>query len=85
MRRPSAARRAVRYALVALALLWSGFPILLVVLSSFKQANQIFEVPTSFFFRPTFENYEMLWNSRGHEVEHKMDEFRDIPGPRGGK
>ena len=64
MRKPSAARRAARYALIALALVWSGFPILLVVLSSFKQANQIFEVPTSFFFRPTFENYEMLWNSR---------------------
>ncbi|HET6466754.1 MAG TPA: carbohydrate ABC transporter permease, partial [Geminicoccaceae bacterium] len=51
-----------RLALIGLALLWSGFPILLVVISSFKQPRQIFELPPSFVFTPTLQNYVRLWN-----------------------
>jgi len=51
----------LRGSLVALAVLWSAFPILLVVLSSLKQPRQIFEVPPSLIFTPTFDNYRRLW------------------------
>ncbi len=64
MRRPTPLARIARAALIALALVWSGAPILLVVLSSFKEANQIFEVPPSLLFRPTFDNYVVLWETR---------------------
>jgi len=49
---------------VALALVWSGLPILLVVLSSFKEAKQIFEVPPSLIFVPTLDNYAILWREK---------------------
>ena len=64
MRRRSRPGQALRWALIALALAWSAIPILLVVLSSFKEAKQIFEVPPTLIFRPTFENYEALWATR---------------------
>ena len=64
MARTSAGVRALRLALVALAVIWSALPIALVVLSSFKQANQIFEAPPRLLFTPTLENYETLWASR---------------------
>lgn len=64
MRRPRSLARVVRLVLVALAVAWSGLPIALVVLSSFKQANQIFDVPPRLLFTPTLENYETLWASR---------------------
>ena len=33
---------------------------------------------------PALPNFgEMLWISRGHDVEHKMDEFSDTPASRG--
>jgi multiple sugar transport system permease protein len=54
----------LRFALIALALVWSAFPIALVVLSSFKEPGQIFEVPPSLLFTPTFDNYRALWTSR---------------------
>ena len=53
---------AVRLALAALAVLWSGAPIALVVLSSFKQPRHIFEIPYQFIFSPVFDNYVALWN-----------------------
>lgn len=53
--------KAIRLALAALALIWSGFPVLLIVLSSFKPAREIFEVPPSLIFTPTLENYVRLW------------------------
>jgi Glycosyl hydrolase family 98 len=35
---------------------------------------------------PALPNFgEMLWNSRGHDVEHKMSEFSDTPASRGVK
>ena len=49
-----------KYLLLAVILLWSGVPILLVVLSSFKDARYIFEFPPKIFFKPTFENYSYL-------------------------
>lgn len=52
--------RTVRLALVALVLLWSGFPILLVVISSFKDVREIFAVPPTFFFTPTLDSYRRL-------------------------
>ena len=54
----------MRFALILLALIWSAFPIALVVLSSFKEAAQIFEVPPSLWFTPTLENYRSLWTNR---------------------
>jgi multiple sugar transport system permease protein len=64
VRRPSPLERTVRTLLIALALVWSGLPILLVVLSSFKEAKQIFEVPPSLIFVPTFDNYAILWREK---------------------
>ena len=64
VRRPSPLERTVRALLVALALVWSGLPILLVVLSSFKEAKQIFEVPPSLIFVPTLDNYALLWREK---------------------
>ena len=64
MRRPGPLARASRLVLIALALAWSAFPIALVVLSSFKEANRIFEVPPSLWFTPTLENYATLWTHR---------------------
>ncbi len=35
---------------------------------------------------PALPNFgEMLWNSRGHDVDHKMEEFSDTPKSRGEK
>jgi multiple sugar transport system permease protein len=64
VRRRSPLERTIRALLVALALVWSGLPILLVVLSSFKEAKQIFEVPPSLIFVPTFDNYAVLWRDK---------------------
>ena len=64
MRRRRRGSGVVRALLIGAALLWSGLPILLVVLSSFKEAHQIFEVPPSLVFRPTLENYQTLWRER---------------------
>jgi len=61
-RRPLA--YALRLALIALAVVWSAIPIALVVLSSFKQPSQIFEVPPSLLFTPTLDNYRTLWSER---------------------
>lgn len=60
--RMTLSEKAIRLALVVLALLWSGFPIYLVVASSFKSPHQIFEVPPSLVFTPTLQNYVALWN-----------------------
>lgn len=42
-------------------MIWSGFPILLIVVSSFKQTAAIFEFPPRFLFPPTLENYLLLY------------------------
>ena len=60
-RRPSLPQRCVRLALAAVAVAWCGLPIAMVVVSSFKQAGDIFAVPPSIVFAPTLENYQALW------------------------
>ena len=60
MRDRRASARLLRRAAVLTVLAWSLAPILLVVLSSFKQPRQIFEVPYRALFVPTFENYAAL-------------------------
>lgn len=57
----SIASRILRLALVALAVVWAGFPILLIVASSFKPGRDIFATPPSLIFTPTLENYLRLW------------------------
>ncbi|MEO5699945.1 MAG: carbohydrate ABC transporter permease [Casimicrobiaceae bacterium] len=64
MRRRTRLGQLVRGLLIALAIVWSIIPILLVVLSSFKEAREIFEVPPKLLFRPTLENYATLWATR---------------------
>jgi multiple sugar transport system permease protein len=49
-----------RLGLVAVVL-WSGFPILFIILSSIKPARDIFIFPQVWLFRPTFEHYVSLW------------------------
>ena len=59
--RPDLPAKALRALLATLAVVWSIFPIALVVLSSFKEGHRIFEAPPSFVFTPTFAHYERLW------------------------
>ena len=42
-------------------LLWSGFPILFIVLSSLKPSRDIFVYPPVWLFEPTFQHYVELW------------------------
>lgn len=60
-RPPGLVSRALRLAAIGCVLVWSAAPIALVVLSSFKQPAQIFEVPPSLVFTPTLDNYRLLW------------------------
>jgi multiple sugar transport system permease protein len=53
--------RILRYVGIALVLVWSVFPILLVVQASLKPAAEIFVFPPRVLFVPTFENYARLW------------------------
>lgn len=46
---------------ILLAILWSAFPIFLLVSSSFKKPADIFAVPVKLVFEPTFGNYARLW------------------------
>jgi multiple sugar transport system permease protein len=47
---------------VAAIALWSLFPIVFIVLSSFKPGRDIFAVPPKWVFEPTFAHYLDLWN-----------------------
>ena len=47
--------------IILTAIVWSIFPILLIILSSFKRNNDIFSTPFKFAFEITFENYTNLW------------------------
>jgi len=47
---------------VAAIVLWSLFPIVFIVLSSFKPGRDIFAVPPKWVFEPTFAHYLDLWN-----------------------
>ena len=62
MRRPSLAGRCIRLTLILVAVAWCALPILMVVLSSFKEPTRIFETPPSLLFQPTLDNYRLLWS-----------------------
>lgn len=64
MRRRRTYSQVARALLIVVAIAWSAVPIALVVLSSFKQPSQIFEVPPSLLFTPTLDNYRTLWGER---------------------
>ena len=64
MRARSIRRRAVvcaKAAGILLAILWSAFPILLLLSSSIKKPVDIFAVPVKLVFDPTMDNYVRLW------------------------
>lgn len=44
-------------------LVWSLFPIVFIVMSSFKPGQDIFAVPPKFVFEPTLRHYEVLWTN----------------------
>ncbi|MCC7280808.1 MAG: carbohydrate ABC transporter permease, partial [Acetobacteraceae bacterium] len=46
---------------VALILVWSLAPIVLIVSASFKPERDIFAVPPKLLFEPTITNYLALW------------------------
>lgn len=52
---------AIRTLVIGLGVIWSAFPIFMVVMSSFKTHVEIFTVPPTFVFRPTIENYATLF------------------------
>jgi multiple sugar transport system permease protein len=52
--------RIARYVGIAVILVWSVFPILLIVQASLKPAAEIFAFPPRVLFVPTFENYVRL-------------------------
>lgn len=62
MRKPRRVLVSVGKALaVALILLWSLAPIALIVSASFKPERDIFAVPPTLLFEPTFSHYAALW------------------------
>lgn len=48
---------------VIAVLLWSLFPIVFIVSSSFKPGQEIFAVPPKWIFEPTFQHYVTLWKN----------------------
>ena len=55
--------RALRIVTVLAVLVWSGAPILFVVVSSFKPNDRIFDYPPSLVFQPTLGHYTDLFAS----------------------
>lgn len=52
---------AARAFIIGLCVIWSAFPIFMVVSSSFKTHIDIFAVPPKFLFEPTLDNYRQLF------------------------
>ena len=52
----------IKYIFLTAILIWSGLPIFLVIISSFKDPRFIFEFPPRFIFSPTINNYLDLLN-----------------------
>ncbi|WP_105436869.1 carbohydrate ABC transporter permease [Neorhizobium sp. T25_13] len=50
---------------VILMLVWSLFPIVFIMTSSFKPGREIFAAPPQWLFQPTFEHYVKLWDRWG--------------------
>jgi len=44
-------------------LIWSLFPIVFIIVSSFKPGQDIFAVPPKYFFSPTVRHYTELWHT----------------------
>jgi multiple sugar transport system permease protein len=55
------AARTLRLLALAVVIVWSAFPILLVVVSSLRLPRDIFAVPPVWTFAPTTANYVNLW------------------------
>ena len=53
-------RSGLRLLLLGLVVLWSAFPIALIVMASFKPTATIFAIPPRFVFTPRLENYALL-------------------------
>ena len=53
-------RTIIRTALFGVIIVWSAFPVLYVVLSSFKSQKEIFKYPPDVIFTPTIEHYVAL-------------------------
>lgn len=49
-----------RWVVLGIGILWSAFPIFMVITSSFKTHLDIFAVPPRFIFEPTLQNYALL-------------------------
>jgi multiple sugar transport system permease protein len=60
MREPATSRAGKLLALVVIAV-WSGLPILLIVISSFKPPRDILAFPPKLLFVPTLDNYSALF------------------------
>lgn len=54
---------ALRVFIIGLGVIWSAFPIFMVVSSSFKTHIDIFAVPSKFLFTPTLDNYRQLFRA----------------------
>jgi multiple sugar transport system permease protein len=68
-------RVGVRLALLGGVVVWSLFPIALVVLASFKPTATIFEIPPRFLFWPRLENYRLLaekWPDFFHNLRNSI-------------
>ncbi|MFC3030471.1 MULTISPECIES: carbohydrate ABC transporter permease [Roseomonadaceae] len=63
MHRPGPFGKALRLSLAALAVIWSVFPILMVISASFKPPREIFAIPPTLIFTPTLDNYRELWRA----------------------
>lgn len=63
--RPSLISGAGKTVAVLAILVWSLFPIVFIVISSFKPGQDIFAVPPKYLFTPTVKHYTELWNSWG--------------------
>lgn len=55
--------RIFMYLILAVFVIWTVIPILLVVSNSFKTPIEIKQMPPSLFFEPTLANYERAWGT----------------------
>jgi multiple sugar transport system permease protein len=65
----------LRWLALALVLVWSAFPILLVVLASLRPAREIFAFPPRLLFTPTLANYQGLierWPDFWHALTNSL-------------
>lgn len=53
----SLGRRGILVLLLAIAVLWSFFPVAFLIMGSFKQGSEIWSYPPSLIFEPTLANY----------------------------